>query len=176
QGHRCARVSDLVELEIRHHAEPAPQPRVEEDRRDARQHERPPDPVSGNAVPADDVGDQVRGVAAERGGDHREAREPPWHGAAAGKDLRRVLAGATAEEECRSEAQQHAEDGDEPVDEGEMHGRRALYLQRGGSWGRRGRRVLGVGFGDPPNPKPHLSPPSNLRPTLYVLYCVTYSV
>src|SRR6476660_1775656 len=28
----------------------------------------------------------------------------------------------------------------------------------------------------PTEPQPHLSPPSNLRPTLYVLYCVTYSV
>ncbi len=55
-----ARVPDLVELEIGHHARPAPQPRVEEDGGDARQHERPPDPVAGHAVAPDDVGHQVR--------------------------------------------------------------------------------------------------------------------
>ena len=114
---RRARVAHLVELEIGQDARPAPQPRVEEHRRDAGQHERPPDPVAGDAVAPDDVGHQVRRVRAERRRHHREPGEPPRHGAARREELGRALAGAPAEEQRRAEADEERREDDDPVEE-----------------------------------------------------------
>src|SRR6185436_7986369 len=98
------------------------QPRVEEHRRDAGQHERPPHPVARDAVPAHDVGDEVGRVAAEGGGDHREAGEPPWHRAARREELGRARAGALTEQQRGPEADDQAGGGDDPVERREMHG------------------------------------------------------
>ena len=116
-----ARVADLVELEIGQHARPPPQPRVEEHGRDAGQHERPPHPVAGHAVAPHDVGDEVRRVAAEGRGHHRQAGQPPRHRAAGGEELRRVLAGAPAEEQRRREADDQGGGHDQPVEQLEPH-------------------------------------------------------
>ena len=70
----AAGVAQLVELEVGQDAGPPPQPGVEEDRRHAGQHERPPHPVAGDAVAPHDVGDQVRRVGAEGRRHHRQAR------------------------------------------------------------------------------------------------------
>ena len=61
-----AGVAQLVELEIGEHAGAPPQARVEEDRGHAGEHEGPPLPVAGDALRADEVGDQVGRVAAEK--------------------------------------------------------------------------------------------------------------
>ena len=111
-----AGVADLVELEIGQDARPAPQARVEEDRRDAREHERPPHPVARDAVAPDDVRDQIRRVAAERRRHHRQTGEPPGHGAARREELRRALAGAPAEEQRGHETDQKRQRDDEPVE------------------------------------------------------------
>ena len=123
-------IADLVELEVGHDARPPPQPRVEEDRRDARQHERPPHPVPRHAVAPDDVGDEVGRVAAEGRGDHREPGEPPRHGAARHEEFRRAAARPLAEEERRHEADEQADRGDDPVEGCEMHEAWRLYRRR----------------------------------------------
>ena len=119
---RLARVADLVELQVGHHARAPPQPRVEEHRRDAGQHERPPDPVAGHALAPDDVGHQVGRVAAEGGGDHREPGEPPGHRAARGEELGGALAGPLPEEQRGHEADGDRGDRDHPVQGLQLHG------------------------------------------------------
>ena len=116
-----ARIADLVELEVRHDSGPPPQPGIEEDRRHAGQHERPPHPVPGHAVAADDVGDEIGSVAAEGRGDHGEPGQPPWHGAAGHEELRRAPAGALPEEQRRNEADQQGQGDDEPVEGLQLH-------------------------------------------------------
>src|SRR6185295_9934435 len=54
-----ARIPDFVELEIGQHAGAPPQPRIEKDRRDPGEDERPPDPVARHTVSANDVGNEV---------------------------------------------------------------------------------------------------------------------
>ena len=132
QSCRPPGVADLVELEIRHHPRPPPEPRVEEHRGDARQHKRPPHPVAGHAVAPDDVGDQVGGVAAEGRRDHRQPGEPPRHGPAGREELRGALPRPAAEEQRRDKADQQADAGDDPVDELEVH-RRTLQQDAVGS-------------------------------------------
>ena len=101
---RRPRVADLVELEVSEHAGAPPQPGVEKHGRDAGEHERPPDPVAGDAVAPDDVGDEVGGVAAEGGGDHRKAGKPPRHRASRREELGGASPGAPREEQGRHEA------------------------------------------------------------------------
>ena len=137
QACRPPRVADLVELEIRHHPRAAPEPRVEEHRGDARQHKRPPHPVAGHAIAPDDVGDQVGGVAAEGGCDHRQPGEPPRHGPAGREELRGALPRPPAEEQRRDKADQQADAGDNPVDELEVH-RRTLQQERTAAHSRTG--------------------------------------
>jgi len=115
-GRGFARVPDLIELQIGEDARTAPEPRVEEDRRDAREHERPPDPVPRHTVAPHDVRDQVGRIAAERRRHHRKAREPPGHGAARREELGRALAGATAEEERWYETNEQGQRDDQPVE------------------------------------------------------------
>ncbi len=68
-----AGIAQLVEFEIGEHAGPAPEAGEEEDRGDAGEGEGPPLPVTGHALRAHEVGDQVRRVAGEGGGDHGDA-------------------------------------------------------------------------------------------------------
>ncbi len=91
EGRRLPRVADLVEFEVRHDLRASPHPGVKEDRRDARQGEGPPDPVPGDAVAPDDVGDQVGGVAREGRSDHRQPGQPPRNGPAGNEELRGAL-------------------------------------------------------------------------------------
>ncbi len=114
---RLPRVAHLVEFEIRHDAGTPPQTRIEKHRRYPGQDECPPDPVPGDAVAAHDVGHKVRRVAAEGGGDHRQARQPPRDGATGYEELRSALAGALAEEQGREEADDQGEGDDNPVDQ-----------------------------------------------------------
>ena len=79
---RRARVADLVEAEVRREGTAAPELRIDEDREHAREEERPPRPVPRHALRADKVRDEVRRVARERAGDHRDAQQPPRHRAA----------------------------------------------------------------------------------------------
>ena len=116
-----ARVAQLVELEVGEDARAPPEPREEEDRRDAREHEGPPLPVPGDALAAHDVGDEVRRVAREGRGHHREAREPPRHRAAGGEELGRVLPRAPPEEERRQEADGECRGDDHPVEGVQPH-------------------------------------------------------
>ena len=117
-----AGVADLVELEIGHHPGAAPQPGVEEHRRHAGQGERPPHPVAGDALAADDVGDEVRRVAGKRRRHHRQSGEPPRHRPPRDEELRGALAGPPAEEQRRHEADQQRGGDDDPVDQRQVHG------------------------------------------------------
>src|SRR5512140_662675 len=119
-----ARIAELVELEVGQDLGAAPHPGVKEDGRDAGQGEGPPDPVARDAVAADDVGDQVRRVAAERRGHHGEAGQPPGHGPARSEELGGALARALAEEQGGAEADQQDERDDDPVEELKVHGYR----------------------------------------------------
>src|SRR5688572_21539893 len=67
----------MLELEIGEHSRPPPEPGVEEHGGHPGEEECPPDPIAGDATCADDVGDEVRRVGAERRRDHRHADEPP---------------------------------------------------------------------------------------------------
>ena len=126
-----ARIAELVELEVGQDLGPAPHPGVEEDRRDAGQGEGPPDPVAGDAVAADDVGDQVRRVAAEGRGHHGQAGQPPRNGAARTEELRGALARPLAEEQGGAEADEQDERDDDPVDQRKVHGYRPFAENAG---------------------------------------------
>ena len=143
---RVARIADLVELEVGEHARPAPQPGVEEDRRHAREHERPPHPVAGDAVAPDDVGDEVGRVAAEGGGDHREPREPPRDGAARREELRSAAARPLGKEQRRDEADEQRDRNNHPVERGEDHGATLYPKSTGRSSG--GSRQAARGWRD----------------------------
>ena len=74
-----ARITNLVEPKVRREGTPAPELRVDEDGEHAREQEGPPGPVPGDALGADEVRHEVRGVAGEGAGDHRDAQQPPGH-------------------------------------------------------------------------------------------------
>ena len=74
-----AGVPQFVEAEVGVKASPPPQLRIDERRKHPRQEKRPPHPVAGNAMVADDVRYQVRRVARERTCDHRHSKKPPRH-------------------------------------------------------------------------------------------------
>ena len=125
---RGVRVADLVELQIRHHPRTSPELCVEEHGRHPGQHERPPDPVAGDARAADDVGDQVGGVAAEGRGDHREAAQPPGHRSTRGEELGGAPSRPPAEEERRDEADEERREDNDPVEELQPHLSRSIHL------------------------------------------------
>ena len=118
---RTPRVSNLVELEIGHDSRAPPEARVEKHRRDARQHERPPHPVARHAVAAHDVGDQVRRVAAERRGDHRQPCQPPRDRPPRDEEFGGALARALSVEQGRDEADGERREDDDPVDQLQLH-------------------------------------------------------
>src|SRR5690606_34247377 len=61
-GGGASRVAQFVELEVGEDAGSAPEACIEEDGGEAGEDEGPPDPVAGDALAADDVGDEVWGV------------------------------------------------------------------------------------------------------------------
>ena len=140
---RVPRVADLVELEVREDAGSPPQLGVEEHRRHTGEDKRPPDPVAGDAVAPDDVGDEVGGVAAEGGRHHREPGEPPGHRAPGGEELGGVAARPPREEQRRDEAHEQRDGHDHPIERGEDHGA-TLYPK----WGSGGDRGSGIGIRD----------------------------
>ena len=112
-----AGVTDFVELEIGHDARTAPEAGVEENGRHTGQGKSPPTPIAGDALLADDIGDEVGGIAAESGGDHGEAGEPPRHGAAGDEKLGGIFAGAFGEEQGRKKADEECRQDNQPINE-----------------------------------------------------------
>ncbi len=118
-----ARIANLVELEIGEHARAAPHPRVEEHRAHAGEQERPPHPVVGHAVLANEIGHKIRGVGAERGGYHGATDQPPRRGAARGEELGGARSGAPHQVDCWSERKRDGDDDDDPVERRQLHAR-----------------------------------------------------
>ena len=116
-----ARVPHLVELEVGQHAEPPPQPGVEEHRRHAREEERPPDPVARDAALAHEVGDQIRRIGAERRRDHRHADQPPRRRATGREELRGARPGPPGQPHRRQERDDDRGDDDDPVEGRQLH-------------------------------------------------------
>src|SRR4029079_4999586 len=87
------------------------------------EQEAPPEPVRRDAALAEEVGDEIRCIGAEGGGDHRDADEPPGRRASGSEELARVLARAAPEEERRQEADRDARADYDPIERGEMEGR-----------------------------------------------------
>ncbi len=117
-----ARVPDLGELDVGHHAGAAPQPGVEEHREHPAHQEAPPDPVPRDAVARDQAGHHERRVGGERRRNHRRAGEPPGNVAPGKEELRRALAGACLVVEADADVEREVGGDDEPVDNGESHG------------------------------------------------------
>src|SRR4029077_10779486 len=76
---------------------------------------------AGDTLRADEICDQVRRVAGERGRDHRDTGKLPRYRTAGGEELRRALAGAFSKEQRRQEADRDAEDRDDPIEGMELH-------------------------------------------------------
>ena len=79
EGGRFAGVTQLGELDVGDDFRPAPQPREKENGQHPGGQHRPPQPVSGDAVFHDHLGDRQRRVGGERRRDHRRAGQPPRH-------------------------------------------------------------------------------------------------
>ena len=109
---RLAGVAQLVEFHVRRHAAPVPELRVHEHRHEARQQKRPPGPVAAHAVLADDLREEVRAVRGRGGGHHRDADEPPRHGASGQEELLRA-GGTFARRPRRNREKDREEDGDD---------------------------------------------------------------
>ena len=118
---RLPRVADLVELEVGQHPRAAPELGVEEDGGHSRQQERPPEPVLGHPALPDHVGDEIRGVGAERRGDHGNADQPPGRGPARGEEFGGAGPRALGEEEGGEEGDDDGDGDDDPVDRREVH-------------------------------------------------------
>ena len=84
-----AGVAHLVKFQVGHDARSSPKPGVEEDGQNAREHERPPLPIAGDAVDSDEVRHEVGRIAGEGRRDHREPGQPPRDAAARCEEFRR---------------------------------------------------------------------------------------
>ena len=122
EGGGLARVADLGELDVGHHAGAAPEPRVEEDGQHAAGDHVPPEPVAGDAVARDHAGDDQRRVGGEGRRDHRRAGQPPRDVAAREEELGRAAARAPGVVQPDRQVQREVAGDDEPVDQGERHG------------------------------------------------------
>ena len=91
--HRCgpSPVPNLIEPEVGVQRRPPPQLGVHENRQHPGQQERPPAPVPGDPLRPHDIGHQIRRVAREGAGHHRDAQQPPRHRATGKEEIRRAL-------------------------------------------------------------------------------------
>ena len=89
-GGGLAGVADFVEAEVGRQFGATPELGVDEDGEHTREQEDPPAPVVRDAVVAHHAGNEVWRVAGEGARHHRNAKEPPGHGASAEEEVRRA--------------------------------------------------------------------------------------
>jgi len=147
EGRRPAAVTQLVELQVGEDAGTPPQPGVDEHGEHARQEERPPGPVAGDAVLADHVGDQVRRVAGKRGRHHGYAEQPPRHAPAGEEELGGAAPCPPRHDQPDEQREDEISDDDAPVKRVQDHAVRLRCLfamsQRTGAAGAWTSRAAG---------------------------------
>ena len=118
---RASRIAQLIERDVRRRAETMPELRVDEDREDAAREERPPGPVSGKPVLADELREEVRRVGRGHRRDHRDADEPPRHRTAGVEEVGRALRAPPIGPDGNREQDGKERGNDEVVDSVEAH-------------------------------------------------------
>ena len=111
----------LVEFQIGQHSGTPPKPGIEEDGRNARECERPPLPVTRDALCPDNVRDQIGRIAGKGGGHQRDSRQPPRHRTPGCKKFRGVFSRSFPKGKRRKKAEKKAGRGDDPVNRMKNH-------------------------------------------------------